>query len=491
MPRIRSRVVPGPVLAVTGAHLAVLLLVAGRYGHHRDELYFLEAGRHLAWGYVDQPPLVALVARVQSELFGQSVTAIRLIPALVSACTVVLAALLARELGGGRRAQTLAAGAVAVTGMTLTFGHLLSTATFDFAFWMALLLVGARMLRTGEPRWWVPFGGVAGLALWNKHLVVLLAVALVGGLLVERRWDLLRPSWLAAGGALALVVAAPTILWQATNGWPQLEMAAALSERLAGENRVLLLPLQLLLLGPLLLPFALAGARELWQRHREQGGVFRPLLWAYGVALVLTFVTGGRPYYTLPLATVTVIAGAVAFGNRGTSPGRLTALIVANAAGSIFIALPVLPVDTLAGTPFGEINETLVEAVGWPELVDTVADVVAGLPADERAEAVVVTGSYGEAGALDRYGPQAGLPQPYSGHNSYWHWRRPDNDRATVVAVRMPREFLDQHFASCRRAATLDNGRGIDNEAQGQPVWVCRGLQGTWRERWPDFLHYD
>lgn len=476
---------------MAGAHLAVLLLVAGRYGFHRDELYFVEAGRHLAFGYVDQPPLVPLLARVQVELFGSSVTAIRVLPALVSAGTVILAALLARELGGDRRAQTLAAAAVAVTGVTLTFGHLLATATFDFAFWMALLVIGARMLRTGEPRWWLAFGGVAGLALWNKHLVVLLAVALVGGLLVERRWDLLSPRWLAAGGALALVVAAPTIVWQATNGWPQLEMAAALSERLAGENRILLLPLQVLMLGPLLLPFALVGARELWQRHRERGSVFRPLLWAYGVALVLTFVTGGRPYYPLPLAAVTVIAGVVAFGNRGTSPGVLTALIAANAAGSIIVALPVLPLDVLADTPVGEINETLVESVGWPELVDTVAEVVAGLPADERAEAVVLTGSYGEAGALDRYGPQAGLPQPYSGHNSYWHWRRPDNDLATVVAVRMSREFLDEHFASCQRAATLDNGRGIDNEAQGQPVWVCHGLQGTWQERWPDFLHYD
>lgn len=491
MTRIRSWVVPGPVLAVTGAHLGVLLLLAGRYGFHRDELYFLEAGRHLAFGYVDQPPLVPLLARVQVELFGSSVTAIRVLPALVSAAAVLLAALLARELGGDRRAQILAAGAVAGTGVALTFGHLLSTAAFDFAFWMALLVISARMLRTGEPRWWLAFGAVAGLALWNKHLVVLLAVALLGGLLVERRWDLLASRWLAAGGALALVIASPTIVWQATNGWPQLEMAQALSERLAGENRILLLPLQVLLLGPLLVPFGVAGARELWQRQREPFRVFRPLLWAYGVALVLTFVTGGRPYYPLPLAAVVVIAGAVALSDRGTSPRRLAALIAVNAAVALVISLPALPPEVLADVPLGEINPTLVESVGWPELAGTVAAVVAGLPADERAGAVVLTGSYGEAGALDRYRPQAGLPQPYSGHNSYWHWRRPDDDGATVVAVRMSDEFLDDHFESCQRATTLDNGLGIDNEAQGQPVWVCRGLLGTWQERWPDFLHYD
>ncbi|MGH8931270.1 MAG: ArnT family glycosyltransferase [Egibacteraceae bacterium] len=483
--------VPGPVLAVAGGHVAILLLVAGRYGYHRDELYFLEAGQHLAWGYVDQPPLVPLLARAQVALLGSFVAAIRVIPALVSGGVVVLAALLARELGGDRRAQIVAAGAVAGAGFVLGVGHLLSTATFDFAFWMALLVVSARMMRTGEPRWWLVFGGVAGLALWNKQLVVLLAVALVGGLVIERRWDLLAPRWLAAGGALALVIAAPTIVWQAANGWPQLEMARALSERLGGENRALLLPLQLLMLGPLLLPLGLAGARALWGRQGGPLRVFRPLLWAYGVALAVTFVTAGRPYYPLPLAAAIVIAGAAALGGRDASRRRLTALVAANAIFAVFVALPVLPPAVLGDTPFGQINDTLVETVGWPEMVATVAAVVAGLPEGEREQVVLLTGPYGEAGALDRYGPQAGLPQPYSGHNSYWHWRRPGNDAATVVAVRMSGELLDDHFASCRRAPSIDNGLGVDNEAQGQPVWVCRGLLGSWRERWPDFRHYN
>lgn len=486
--KIRSRAVAGPVWLVAGGHLALLLAVAGRYGYHRDELYFLEAAQHLALGYVDQPPLTPLLARLQVVVLGESVTAIRLIPAVVSAGSVVLAALLARELGGDRRAQVVAAGAVAGAGFVLTTGHLLSTATFDFALWMAGLVIAARMLRTGDARWWSAFGAVAGVALWNKQLIPMLAVALVAGLLAERRWELLTPRWLAAGGALAIVIALPTLWWQTVNGWPQLEMAQALSQRLASENRITLVPLQVLLLGPLLLPLGVAGARWIWNRDGAASR-FRPLLWAYLIALLLTFLSGGRPYYPLPLAATIVAAGAVAL--QHVPRRRMATLLIAHAATSLPLALPLLPVGVLAQTPIGEINDTLVETVGWPELVDEVAAVVSALPATERDEVVLLTGSYGEAGALDRYGPGVGLPEPHSGHNSYWHWRRPDNDDANVVAVRMSGAFLEQHFDVCERAAILDNGLGIDNEAQGQAIWICRGVHGTWAERWPAFRHYD
>lgn len=484
MPR-RSGLIVGLIACV---HLVVLLAVAGRYGYHRDELYFLEAGQHLAFGYVDQPPLVALLAWAQDTAFGGSVAAIRVIPALASAGSVVAAAVLARELGGGRRAQVIAAGAVAGGGFVLATGHLLSTATFDFALWMAVLVLAARMLRTGDARWWLAIGGIVGVALWNKQLIVLLPVALVAGLAADRRWELLAPAWLTAGAALAVVVAAPTLWWQGANGWPQAEMAQALSERLGTENRITLLPLQVLLLGPALLPFAFAGARWMWDRGGADGGRYRPLLWAYGAALLLTFVTGGRPYYPLPLGAVVIVAGAVAL--RHADRAWLGGLLAINAVTAIVVVLPVVPATWQSSLPFNEVNDTLGETIGWPELASDVADVVSTLPPDERDAVVLLTGTYGEAGALDRYGPALGLSPPYSGHNSYWHWRRPTDDDATVVAVRMSRPFLKQHFEACEPAGRIDNGVGVDNEAQSQPLWICRGLRGTWRGRWPAFRHY-
>lgn len=268
----------------------------------------------------------------------------------------------------------------------------------------------------------------------------------------------------------------------------RLEMAAALSDRLGSENRILLLPLQLLLLGPLLAPLAVAGIRWLRSNH-DEGARFRPLLWAYVAALILTFVSGGRPYYPLPLAVAVVVAGAVAA--QTASRRWLAGLVATNALIALPLSLPLLPAEALARTPIGEINDTQVETIGWPQLVDDVAAVVERLPPDERDRVVLLAGTYGEAGALDRYGPTVGLPEVYSGHNSYWHWRRPRDDDATVVAVRVPGDLLDRHFQHCEQVATVDNGLGIDNEAQGQPVRVCRGLNGSWAEVWPAFGHYN
>lgn len=474
-----------PVWVVAGAHLLILLVVADRYGYHRDELYFLEAAQHLAFGYVDQPPLAPVLARLQTVLLGTTVSSIRLVPALASTATVVAAALLAREFGGQRRAQVIAAAALASAPFVLTHGHLLSTAGPDFLFWLVGIWVIARMLRTSEPRWWLAFGALAGLALWNKYLIGLLAIAVVVALAVSRCRDLLATRWLPLGGLLGAALAAPILWWQAANGWPQLEMVDALSDRLGAENRLTLLPLQLLLIGPPLIPLGLAGVRWMTRPNSRS----RVLLSAYLIALVLTFVAGGRPYYPLALGSTVVIAGAVALertGGRGLFP-----LVALNAAIALPLSLPLLPVDVLARTPIGEINDTQAESIGWPELVGEVTEVVRTLPETERASAVILTGSYGEAGALDRYGSGAGLPQAYSGHNSYWHWRRPADVDATVVAVRLPGSFLDQYFADCSLAATVDNGVGVDNEVQGQPIWVCRGLLETWEQVWLDFRHYN
>jgi 4-amino-4-deoxy-L-arabinose transferase-like glycosyltransferase len=474
--------VPRTVWVIAVALGALLVAVAGRYGWHRDELYFREAGRHLAWGYVDQPPFTPFVARVADIVAPDNLVVLRLMPALAGVATVVLGALIVRESGGCRRAQVAAAAATATAGFVVGSGHLLSTATFDLAAWMAVLWLVTRLLRTGDPRWWVAIGAVAGVAMLNKNLVLVLLAALVAALVVERRRDLLVTRWAVAGGAVALAIAAPHLIWQATNGWPQFEMARALSERLGGENRTMLLPQQILLVGVLALWLWPAGVR--WLAHDADGRRFRPLLWAWPIGLAVVFVTGGRPYYAVPLSLVVALAGVRALGDRAVTlawPLAISALV------AVPLALPVLPVSTARIT--GAVNDTTGETIGWPELTAQVAAVVHDLPDRERDHIVILTASYGEAGAVDRFGPVLGLPSAYSAHNGYVEFRRPDDDHATVVAVRYEPEDLAPYFGRCAQVARVDNSQGVDNEAQGTPIVVCRGLRDPWSETWPRLRH--
>ena len=476
--------VPRAALGIAAGAAAMLLAVAQRYGWHRDELYFLEAGQHLAWGYVDQPPFTPFVARLADELAPGNLVALRTLPAVATALTIVLGALFVRELGGRRRAQVAGAAVIAGGGFVLGVGHLLSTAVFDLTASMAVLWLVARVLRTAEPRWWLAVGGVVGLSMLNKNLVVLLVLALAVGLVADRRWDVLLSPWTVAGAGLALAIASPNLLWQADHGWPQADMAEVLSERIGGENRATLLPLQLLFLGPLLVPLLWWGAR--WLARADAGRPYRALLWAWPAVLLVTFGSGGRPYYALPLTLAVGLAGVVEVAER-RDPAWLARLVVPNLLVSVPLALPLLPLS--ATKVSATVNEAVAETVGWPELVQQVADVVADLPADERDRVVLLTGSYGEAGAIDRFGPAHGLPPAHSGHNGYGWFRQPTDDGATVVGVRLSAAYLSRHFEECDEVATVDNGFDVENEVQGLPIVVCRGLRGTWDEVWPELRH--
>ena len=472
---------PRGVWLIAGAVFVLLLATADRYGWHRDELYFREAGRHLAWGYVDQPPFTPLVARLVDIVAPGNLVALRFVPALATVATIVLGALIVGELGGDRRAQLVGAGTVASAGFVLGAGHLLSTVTFDLTAWLAVLWLVARMLRTANPRWWVAIGAVAGAALLNKDLVTVLVGAILVALVVERRRDLLLTWWLPVGGALALAIAAPYLVWEATHGWPQFEMAHALSQRLGAEDRTQLLPQQILLLGPPLAILWFAGVRFLRQ---AAGGRYRPLLWAWPLTVAAVFVTGGRPYYAMGMSLLVALAGAQTASRTGKG---IVALLALNAAASVFIALPVLPISA-AGFA-NALNDSAGETIGWPELTHEVASVVHDLPPAERAHVVILTGSYGEAGAIDRFGPALGLPPAYSGHNSYYDFRRPTDDAATVVAVRFEPKELAPEFAHCSQVGKVDDHRNIDNEAQGVPILVCRGLRAPWTQTWPRLRH--
>jgi 4-amino-4-deoxy-L-arabinose transferase-like glycosyltransferase len=483
-------------MLVMGAALgAVLLSVSARYGYHRDELYFRVAARHLDWGYPDQPPLLPLVTRAVTALFGDSLVMLRLPAALVSVAGVVLAGLTAREMGGGRRAQVLTAGAYAVCPFVVAIGHALYTATLDVFVSTALVWLVVRWVRTRDRRLLLAVGAVTAVALNVKYLAVLLLAAIVAGLLIGGPREFLRRPMSAAGAAVAVIALIPGLLWQARNGWPQLEMADHIAADGDFAGRPGFLPFQLLLTGVVLSWLWLYG---LWRllRFRELAP-YRFLAYAYLLSTVVFLVTAGKPYYLAGLWAALWAAGAVEVERRGAPRGAGWAIsapaYAISGVAAVLTTLPVYPVGSLARTPQPYVNADAAETVGWPRFAAEVARVHRALPAGERSRTTIVTGNYGEAGALDRYGPALGLPRAYSGHNGFWYFGRPADTGGPTIYVGPEgvegAAYLRRFWADVTVAGRIDNGIGLDNEEQGKPVWVCRGQRAPWPVLWPRLKH--
>jgi len=488
MERRRSPVAWSLVLPVAAAELLLLVATANRYGYHRDELYFRVAARHPAWGYDDQPALTPLLGRSSEWLFGDDPRGLRALSAVAIALAVVLVALIARELGAGRTGQSVAALATGASGAAMAVGHLLSTTTFDVVVWLTVLFLVARILGGGDPRQWLLVGLVAGVGLENKQTVLLLVGALACGCLLDRRWALARSPWLWAGAALALALWSPNLIWQAQHGWPQLELADKIGQEDSMGNRIQLLPLQLLLIGPLLAPLWLGGLW--WLLRRADARPYRPLGLAYLALLAIVLITGAKPYYTMGFLLALVGAGGV-IAERWlrAGPGRRLALGVAvavSAALAAALTLPLVPAKDVHATPIPEINEDAIETIGWPAFTATVARVWNRLSPSQRSRAVVYASNYGEAGAIARFGPRLGIPRAYSGHNAFWRFGRPPDGARPVIVVgyhdpASPRGSFD----GCVLSARVDNGVALDNEEQGTPVWTCSTTTEAWSRLWP------
>ncbi|MEV3936721.1 glycosyltransferase family 39 protein [Glycomyces sp. NPDC049804] len=472
--------------AASAVLAAVLAALNGRYDYHRDELYFrmLEP----AWGYVDQPPLTPLLGRAAIAVLGDSLWALRFPSILCMVGLLWISALLTRELGGGRAAQALCAWGLSFAGVALAFGHQLTTNAVDLLVWTAALLFAVRALLRGE-RWWLAVGAVAGIGLYNKHLVVLLLLSLGLALLAVGPRQALASKWLWAGAALALVIGSPNLVYQAAHGWPQLEMASAINETDGTENRILLLPFQFLLLGLFLVPVWIAGIVALLRRPEWRP--VRALAVAYPILLALTLASGGQFYYPMGLVVALYAVGCVPVANWAATRSRRLTLVIGvglNSAVSALVALPLLPVGVVGATPVPAMNSSVPDGVGWRAYTDQVEAVVDALPAADGARAAILTSNYGEAGALVRYGE--GLPPVYSGHNALHAYGPPPAETDTVVTVGMDLAALLPHFDSCEQAGYLDNGVGVENEEQGRPIAVCRGPVQAWDALWPEFQHY-
>jgi 4-amino-4-deoxy-L-arabinose transferase-like glycosyltransferase len=465
------------------ALLVLLLTIAGRYGYHRDELYFLAAGRHLDWGYVDQPPLTPLLSRGMSVLVGDSLAGARILPAVSAVATVLVAGLISRELGGGRAEQLLTAGATAISAVVLIGGHWLSTTTVDLLVWAVLCWSVIRGVRTGGGPVWLWAGSVAGLGLQNKTLVLFLLAALVAGLLLAGPRRAFRDPWWWAAGGLALLIWTPNLIWQATHGWPQLELSAAIADGSSGSSQPwwLFVPFQLVLVSPGLVPVWVAGLVVLLRSADLRP--YRFLAVAYLMLVGVFLLTGGKPYYVAGLYPVLLAAGSLPTlrwlraGRGGRRPGLLGLAFVLSLP-NLVLMLPLLP-ERLLG-PVVAVNYDAGETIGWPRFAATVGDVYGTLPA--AGNPVVITGNYGEAGALERFRP--GVPV-YSGHNAYGDWGPPPDSVRTAVIVGLPRERIERWCGDLVEVARIDNQVGLDNDEQGAPVWACRSLTQPWSKIWP------
>jgi 4-amino-4-deoxy-L-arabinose transferase-like glycosyltransferase len=469
----RPPVAWAPIATAVAATTAVLALTADQYGFHRDELYFLLLPPR--WGYVDQPPLTPLLTQGAVALFGHSPFAVRIPAMLCLAISLVLIALIARELGGGARGQGLAAFGFASAAFPMASGHLSVTSTVDLPFWLGVLLLATRALLRQQPRWWLAAGVVAGLATYNKLLILLLLVALGGGLVFGRQ---VRSGWLWAGVGVAALIAAPNLIYQATHGYPQLTMAGAIAGR---DERLNALIFQLLYIGIPLVGICLSGARRLLRD--PQWRPVRAMAVAYVVAFVMTIAGGGQGYYSFGLLAFLFAAGAV------TWPSRATGLVALNAVISAVVTLPLLPASVVGHTPIPGLNQTVGAQIGWPTYVRTIADVYHALPADEQARAVILTGNYGEAGAVAEYGRAYGLPSVYSGHNALYDLGPPPASATTVVVWDEQPQKIAAVLPMCSPRATMDDGVGVPNEEQGSAVLVCRAPAAGWAAIWPSLRH--
>jgi 4-amino-4-deoxy-L-arabinose transferase-like glycosyltransferase len=462
-------------LAVGAVKAALTLPFIGRYGWHGDELYYLAAGKHPSLGYVDFPPLTAWVAWLVHALAGDSLVALRLVSLAITVAAIALVALMARELGGGPRAQLAAAGCFAATPYILAGASLYHTTWLDLLAWTAVLYVALRILARPEPRLWPLFGLLAGVGLEAKYTIAILLIVLLAGLVTTRQRRLLRTRgpWLAI--AIAVLVLLPNLVWQARHGWPSWHFFGSQNEATRHDTPLAsYLTDQLQFFGASVLLVA-AGCISLWRRPR-----LRPLALAAPLVFSCYLLEGGRSYYPMPAYTLPLAAGAVAalaWVRRGSRLRMvLVATLVAFQATVLAVAVPkVVPVRSEAGlvrSPSSAID-IFAQEIGWPELARQTAAAWHEIPRRERPQWVLLASSYSVAGDLSRFGPALGLPQPLSGHLSWQYWRPARLPQRHALLVGWGYQGAGWLCDSYRPLAVFDNGVGLQNGIQGLPIVAC------------------
>ena len=489
------------LVAIAAARFVFHLLTNGAYGWHRDELAVLDDARHLAWGYVAYPPVTPFIARIGLELFGPSLTGLRLFGALAQSVIMVLTGLMARDLGARRSFQVIAALAAAIAPMSFIMTSLFQYVTFDALWWVVVAWSIVRTVTTDDPRWWVLTGTAIGLGMMTKYTMAFWVLGVVAGVFFTPLRRHLRSGWLWAGVAVSLLIVLPNFLWQLRHDFISLEFLGTIHARDVAIGRTDGFVSQQFYVATSLVtvPLWLAG---LWYVFVDREGKrYRVLGWMYLVVLLLMIASQSRFYYLTPAYPMLLAAGAIPF-QRWVSqlrPGRVrvvhvtTALLLAlGAVVSGMLMLPLAPIGSPVWKMSAGVHDNFREQLGWREMVGEVARIYQSLPVEERSRTGIFAGNYGEAGAINLYGPEFGLPRAISGINSYWFRGYGDPPPATLIILGEEIEDASPRFEECTVAGENRNRWGVENEeSRDHPdILLCREPRFDWNELWPELRRF-
>ena len=536
---------PAIVLYIAATKLFVQLLVAGRYGIFRDELYYLACSEHLDWGYVDQPPLIALIAWFARRVFGNSLLGLRFLPALAGAALVWLTGKLTREMGGGRFAQGFAALAVLASPIFLLFHHWLTMNAFEPLIWVGAALCVVRAINTGRATYWLWFGVIIGVGMQTKYSVVFFAFAVVAGLILTKHRSFLRSKWIWLGAIAALLIFLPNLAWLIKHDFPFLELMNNIrhSGRDVARGPLAFVADQAMIMNPILFPLWIAGlAWMFFGTNSEPGAVatgslrikraryvinqnlYAIFAWAYLVMLITFIVLKAKNYYLAPVYPILFAAGSIAFerltrritepsntGTAGVSPARLlhwlrwTYSVIIILSGLLLapLTIPVLSPEAyiryqraLGFEPpkaenqnTGPLPQHFADEFGWEDMAREVAKVYHSLPAEERTQTAIFANSYGQAGAIDFFGPKYGLPKAISNHQNYWYWGPRNYTGSTVIVLGSDGEGDREHFATVDERAHAYHPYSRRDEHF--PILLCRGLNQNLQTLWPTMKEWN
>ncbi|MEO7000252.1 MAG: glycosyltransferase family 39 protein [Ktedonobacterales bacterium] len=501
----------GPLALLALIYFVTHMLVAGNYGYFRDELYYLEGGRHLAFGYVDFEPVIAVLAALMDALTRDNLVAIHVIPAAAGACLVFVTGLMARELGGGRFAQWLAALGSAVTLVFLATGSIFSMDILDALLWTLCAYILIRILRRDQPRLWLLFGLVAGIGLMTKLTILFFGLAVVVGLLLTPARRLFRTRWPWLGGLIALVIFSPFIIWNAVNGFPTWEFWHHYGG-LSGGGPLGFLANQLFAINPFNLGLIVAGL--LFYFRGPQGKPYRALGWAYVFLYVVFTIINAKSYFLTPAYPLLYAGGGVVLARGAWRPGRAwakpalaiyAAILILSGLLLAPLTMPVLSPTTYAQT-YGHLTflgnggagqqtagiypQYLGDRFGWDTMTAQVAQVYNSLPPDERAQACIFTDNYGEASAINFFGPQYHLPPAISGHNNYYLWGPGACSGKVLITVDEAQSDLQKSYGSVVQKGTITCSYCMTYE-DNLPIYVCTQPKVSVRDAWRTVKHFN